>query len=124
MRAVVGGYVLLLGLGTAVHVVHLVVGGLDPYPGLPAWLTGYFVSLTVLDPLAALLLWRGRRCGVLLTGAVFVTDAAANGWANYALDATGGITVGRVGQAMITAAALVFLALAPRLWRRAGPPAG
>lgn len=121
VRAVVLGYVLLLAFGTVVHVVQLAVGGLDPYPGLPAWLRLYFVSLTLADPLAAVLLWQRRRSGVVLAVAVFVTDAAANGWANYALDPTGGVTVGRVGQAVIAVLAVVLLVLAPRLWRHADP---
>ncbi|WP_052091259.1 hypothetical protein [Modestobacter caceresii] len=120
MHVTVVGSVLLLAYGTAVHVVHLALGGLDPYPGLPDWLAGYFIGLTVVDPLAAVLLWRGRRSGVLLTVAVFVTDAAANGWANHVLDPSGGVTAGRVGQAVITALALALLVMTPRLWRHAG----
>ncbi|WP_369137917.1 hypothetical protein [Modestobacter versicolor] len=120
LRAVVRGFVVLLGYGTAVHLLHLVTGGLDPYPGLPGWLAGYFVSLTVLDPLAAVLLVRARRSGIVLAVAVLTTDAAANGWAAYALDPAGGVTPGRVGQAVITALALLLLLVAPRLWRYAG----
>lgn len=119
VRATVAGYVLLLAFGTAVHVVQLVVGGSDPYPGLPVWLVGYFIGLTVADPLAAVLLWQRRRSGVVLAVAVFVTDAAANGWANYALDPAGGVTAGRVGQGVITALTLLLVATTPRLWRHA-----
>ncbi len=39
----------VLGYGAVVHVVHLVLGGWNPYPSLPA-LTVYFVSLTLLNP--------------------------------------------------------------------------
>ncbi|MGQ7296413.1 hypothetical protein [Quadrisphaera sp. KR29] len=46
----------------------------------------YFVSLTVLDPLAALLLARRQRTGVVLAVVVLVTDAVANALANYAFD--------------------------------------
>ena len=82
VRALVGGAVLLLVHGTAVHVVQLVGSGSDPYPypELPGWLRGYFVALTVLDPLAAALLAGRRRSGVALSVAVLVTDAVANGW--------------------------------------------
>src|SRR3712207_9314870 len=51
----------ILAYGTVVHVVQLAVAGGDPYPDLPGWLRTYFLSLTVLDPLAALLLSRRRR---------------------------------------------------------------
>jgi len=117
-RVAVGG-VLVLGYGTVVHVVQLVGSGFDPYPDLPPWLRCYFVSLTVLDPLAAVLLARGRRSGVVLAGAVLVTDALANGWANYALDPATGLTAGRVGQAVTSLLALVALGMTRRLWQHA-----
>lgn len=118
VRAIALGTVVVLAYGTAVHVVQLVAPG-HPYPEQPGWLRLYFVGLTVLDPLAAVLLARARRSGVVLAVAVLVTDAAANGWANYAVDDAGGVTAGRVGQAVITALALVLVGTAPRLWRHA-----
>lgn len=106
----------VFGYGTVVHVVQLVAGGGDPYPSLPRWLAVYFVSLTVLDPLAAVLLLLRRRAGLLLGVVVLTTDAAANGYANYGLDSSDGVTAGRVGQAVITMLALVLLLATPRLW--------
>ena len=102
--------------GTLVHVAQLATGGLDPYPLLPGWLAAYFVSLTVFDPLAASLLWLRCREGLALGCAVLVTDAAANGYANYVLDSSPGATAGRIGQAVITALAITLLAASPRLW--------
>ena len=102
--------------GTVLHVVQLATGGWDPYPRFPGWLVAYFVWLTVLDPLAAALLWLRRRAGLALGCAVLVTDAAANGYANYALDTSPGLTAGRIGQAAITVLALALLAAAPRVW--------
>jgi len=119
VRAVAGVGVALLVFGTVVHVAHLVAGGSATYAGLPSWLRLYFVSLTVLDPLAAVLLARARRSGVVLAVAVLVTDAAANAVANYAVDPTGGVTVGRIGQAVITALAVGAVAMSGRLWRAA-----
>ena len=40
VRALVGGAVLVLAYGTAVHVVQLAGSGFDPYPELPGWLHG------------------------------------------------------------------------------------
>jgi hypothetical protein len=111
--------------GTVVHVVHLARGGLDPYPGLLGWLAWYFVSLTVLDPAAAVLLHRRRRSGLVLACLVLVTDAAANGYATYVLDAATGITPGRIGQAVITILAGALTTASPWLWiafRPAGHP--
>jgi len=115
------GFVVVLAYGTAVHVVQLVATGFDPYPGLPGWLRSYFISLTVLDPLAAVLLARRHRVGVVLAVAVLVSDAAANGIANYALDPAAGVTAGRVGHAVIMLLAVGACAVAPRLWRHAFP---
>lgn len=107
----------VLAYGTAVHLVHLVTSGFDPYPEMPPLLRVYFVALTVLDPLAAVLLARCTRPGVALSVTVLVSDAAANGWANYALDDSSGLTVGRVGQGVITVLAIAACASVPRLWR-------
>ena len=114
--------VVLLAYGTAVHVYELVRSGGDPHPHLPGWLAGYFVSLTVLDPLAAVLMARRRRSGVALAVTVFVTDAAANAVANYAYDDSAGVTPERIGQAVITLLAVAALAAAPAMWRGAAGP--
>jgi hypothetical protein len=120
VRTVAVGTVLVLAYGTLVHIAQLVAAGFAPYPALPGWLRVYFVSLTLLDPLAAVLLARRRRAGVVLAVAVLLTDAAANGWANYALDPASGVTAGRVGQAVVTVLALVVTSLAVPMWRHAG----
>ncbi len=107
---------LALVYGTVVHVVHLAMGGTAPYPSMPRWLAAYFVSLTVLDPLAAVLLLQRRRAGLALGCTVLLTDAAANGYANYVLDDTAGLTVGRVGHGVISALALSLTLAAAQLW--------
>jgi hypothetical protein len=112
--------VLLLGYGTVVHVVQLVAASFVPYPQLPGWLRGYFIGLTVLDPLAAVLLAQARPSGVVLAVSVLVTDAAANGWANLVVDTSPGLTPGRVGTAVLTGLAVVLMAAARPLWRHAG----
>ena len=121
MRAAAVATVLVLAYGTVVHVVQLALAGGDPYPDLPGWLRGYCVSLTVLDPLAALLVARRRRSGVALAVAVLVSDAAANGWANHVVDPADGLTAGRVGHAVITVLAVGLLMAAPGLWRATAP---
>lgn len=117
VRVTVGVFVFVLAYGTVVHLLQLVASGSSPYPTLPDWLRAYFTALTVLDPLAAVLLARRRRSGVVLAVTVLVSDAAANGWANYALDDTVGITTGRVGLAVITVLAIALVIALPRLWR-------
>lgn len=114
--------VVVLVYGTAVHVGELVASGFNPYPDLPSWLRVYFIALTGLDPLAAMLLARRRRSGVVLTVVVLVSDAAANGFANYVLDRTVGVTAGRVGHTVVTMLAIGVCAAAPQLWRTAASP--
>ncbi len=121
VRRTVQAAVALFAFGTGVHVAHLVVGGVDPYPAVPGWLAAYFVSLTVLDPAAALLLARRRRAGLVLGCAVLVTDAAANLYANLVVDGSDGLTVGRVGAAVVAALAVALIAVSPRLWPWLGP---
>ena len=106
----------VLGYGAVVHAVHPVLGGWNPYSSLPVWLAVYFVSLTLLDPVAAVLLLFRRRAGLGLGCAGLVSDAVANGYANYVIDAASGLTAGRVGQAVISVLAVALLTTAPRLW--------
>ena len=116
VRVIVGAAVAVFAYGTAVHVDQLAAGAWHPYQGLPGWLAGYFVSLTVLDPVAAGLLACRRRAGLLLGCAVLLSDAAGNGYANYAVRPGQGITAGRAGQAVVTVLAVAHLTVAPRVW--------
>ncbi|GLY19669.1 hypothetical protein Kisp01_66830 [Kineosporia sp. NBRC 101677] len=115
--ALVGAVALMYG--TLVHLTQLAAGGWDPYPSLPNWLAVCFVSLTVLDPLAAVLLLRQRQVGLVLACAVLLSDSAANGYANYILDSSPGITTGRIGHAVVTVLAVTFTAAATQLWSTA-----
>jgi hypothetical protein len=91
----------VLAYGGIVHVVQLVAGG---YPWAPSWLAAYFISLTALDPLAAVLIALRRRAGLYLGAFVLVTDAAANGYAAYHLHEGG--WPARAAQAVITLLAI------------------
>ncbi len=113
VRLVVGTEVLLLGYGAVVHIVQLVVGGFQPYPWAPTWLAVYFTSLTLADPLAAVLLWTRRVAGLYLGAVVFVTDALANGYASYVLPA--GTITSRLAQAIISLIAVTALVTAPHV---------
>lgn len=59
----------------------------------------------------------------MLSCMVLLTDAAANGYANYVLDDATGVTAGRVAQAIITvlALALALVAATPQLWSSSRP---
>ncbi|GAB2582661.1 hypothetical protein Aab01nite_60190 [Paractinoplanes abujensis] len=107
---VVRAAAVVFAYGTVVHVFQLVTGG---YPGLPGWLAAYFVSLTVLDALAVLLLLCRPVAGLYVGGFILVTDALANFYANYVVDTAPGVTAGRIGQAVITLLAVGLVALTP-----------
>jgi hypothetical protein len=108
---------LVLAYGAVVHLVEL-AGGWPPYPWAPTWLTVYFTSLTVLDPLAALLLLARRSTGLYLAAFIFMTDASANWYASYCLPQ--GTVASRVAQAVICGLALGSLLIArqARPWMR------
>lgn len=116
MRWTVATYVVLLSYGTVLHLVDLAAGGVEPYPWAPPWLALYLVLLTVLDPLAAGLLALRRRAGLYLACTVFVTDAAANGYALYGLD--GGATLEKIGHGVVTviAASSIVAVLTVARW--------
>jgi len=48
--------------------------------------------------------------------AVLITDAAANGYANYILDPGSSSTIARVVQALTAALAIALVATAPKTW--------
>ena len=107
--------VAVLSYGGVVHVVQLVTGGWPPYRWAPAWLAIYFVSLTVLDFLAAWLLWARQTIGLYLGILILMTDAAANGYAVYGL--SGATASARYAQAIISVLALAAVITAPRVRR-------
>ncbi|MFF4361163.1 hypothetical protein [Streptomyces sp. NPDC001604] len=77
--------VYLIGLieGTGSHVADLVRGGIYAYAAFhQVSLQVFFVSLVILDPLAAVLVGLARREGIWLASAVMVLDVSANWWAN------------------------------------------
>ena len=103
-------WALCLVIGTCTHVAALLYGWNDrvPLPSLIFW-----DALTVLDPLAAALLFLRPRVGVVLTLAIMVADVGHNFWAIFAFDAIAWLVVPE-------ALFLIFvLATAPLIWRDA-----
>lgn len=118
VRWILGLQIAILCYGGVVHIVQLATGGWPPYAWAPGWLAAYFTALTLLDPLAAVLLWLRRRAGLFLSAFIFVTDAAANGYAVYGLGKAPALAV--ISQAVITAMAAGVLLTARRVrpWLR------
>jgi hypothetical protein len=114
--------VAVFAYGTGAHLVQLLAGGLRPYPSMPSVLAIYFVALTLLDPATALLLAFRRVEGLVMACVVLVTDVLANAYANYVVDQAAGVTLGRVGLAVITLLTVALLIKIPSVapWLRKG----
>ncbi|MEV4877220.1 hypothetical protein [Streptomyces cyaneofuscatus] len=110
----------LILVGCVAHLTDLVRHGLRPYAWAPTWLNLYWTALTVLDPLAALLLLGGMRRGLDLVCAVLLTDLVANWYAVYGIQH--GDLATEPGLQRLTAFALLVLAAAPLLRRHLPRP--
>ena len=99
-------------VGTTTHTLDLVLGGLDAYAGFPPALRIFWVALTLLDPLTALLLGLRRRAGVVLGLAVILADIAVN-WSVFLT--VGGLSL--FGVLCQSAFAALLVCTAPLLWR-------
>ncbi|MDQ0725322.1 hypothetical protein [Microbacterium sp. W4I20] len=71
-------------IGTTTHTADLIVGGLDVYTGFPPGLRLFWVTLTILDPVTAVLIYLRRRSGIVLGVTVMVVDIAVN-WTVFIL---------------------------------------
>ena len=113
-------YALCLAGATCTHVVlHLrhgvLLGGLEGF-GIPLLSRYYWSSLTLLDPLAAWLMFVRPRAGLALAGAIIVSDVAHKSWELY----RSGAPSGMMYWAQI--AFLLFLFATIRVaWRGASP---
>ena len=80
-RLAVGVLVAGFAIGTSTHVLTLLNRGWVVNPSAPAWMNGYWTALTFLDPLAAVLLIRSRRAGLVLALAIMLSDVAVDTYA-------------------------------------------
>jgi hypothetical protein len=102
-------------IGTTTHTADLILGGLDVYGGFPPGVRLFWVTLTVLDPIIAVLIVLRRRSGIVLGMAVILADIAVN-WTVFVL--LGGLAwFGVVNQSLF---AVLILATARPLWASFG----
>lgn len=99
-------------IGTASHVLDLIAGGADTYGAFPPALRAFWLSLTVLDPLTALLILLRKRAGIILGIVVILADIAVNWTVFFTIG--GNPLLGVMNQTLF---AVVLLATAPALWR-------
>ena len=112
LRVIQAVWVLGYLVGTTTHVADLVLGGSEPYAGFPTAVRVFWVSLTVVDPLTAVLLMLRRRLGVVLGVVVILVDLAVN-WTVFAT--FDGLSP--FGLINLTLFGAVVLATARPLWR-------
>ncbi|MGV3712402.1 hypothetical protein [Pseudolysinimonas sp.] len=101
-------------VGTITHVIDLAIAGFDVYAGYPDAVRLYWLSLTVLDPLAVLLTALRTRTGVVFGVVVIVSDVAINLTVSALI---GGLGV--AGLVLQIAFGIVVCTTAPLLWRAA-----
>lgn len=91
------------------------------YGGAPMFTRAYWTSLTVLDPLAAVLLLLRPGVGVLLTLGIIASDVAHNTWLMWS-----GATVSRWSSMYVSQVAFILFVLltVSRAWRVTGPGGG
>ena len=99
-------------IGTTTHVMDLASGGANTYEPLPVAVRVFWISLTLFDPLAAMLLAFRRRAGIVLGLAVILVDIAVNWTVFVAID---GLSLFAV--VCQTAFAIFLVATARVLWR-------
>jgi hypothetical protein len=98
-------------VGTTTHTADLIAGGVNAYGGFPLGVRLFWVTLTVLDPVTAVLIIFRRRSGVVLGSTVIIADIAVN-WTVFAT--VGGLSpFGVISQSLF--ALLIFLTARP-LW--------
>lgn len=105
-------------MGTSTHVLDLLLGGLAAYEGFPTGVRLFWTALTVLDPVAVVLLVLRRRAGIVVAIAVMIADVTVN-WTVFAT--VGGLSL--YGVLSQSAFAAVILLTARPLWSWFAPSA-
>jgi hypothetical protein len=100
-------------VGVTTHVVDLVLGGADVYAGFHPATRLFWVALTLLDPLTALLIALRNRAGIGLGVLIMLADVAVN-WTVFATTDDFGLP-GLLSQSLFFA----FVLLTARPLRRA-----
>lgn len=86
IKIILAVYMIAFAAATWNHVADIIVGGLFPYNKFwdaPCWMNVYWTSLTILDPLAIMVLLFYLRPGLLMYFIIMFSDVAINVYANY-----------------------------------------
>ena len=83
-------WIAAFALGTYTHLLGVLHAGFMPTPEAPLWANLYWTSLTVLDPLAILLIVLGRaRAAIVLALSIMINNVIINSWASFGLNLSG-----------------------------------
>jgi hypothetical protein len=86
-RAVWSIWIAAFALGTSTHLWWVLHAGFMLNPEAPLWANLYWTSLTVLDPLAILLIVLGRaRAAIVLALSIMISNLIMNSWASFGLN--------------------------------------
>lgn len=71
-------YILFFSIGTTTHIRDIIIGGILPYRDFALWANIYWTMLTILDPMAILLLVLNVEAGVILSLIIISSDVVIN----------------------------------------------
>jgi hypothetical protein len=103
-------------VGTCTHVENVLRAGVVPLPLQPLAFNLFWTSLTLLDPLAAILLVVRPRSGLVLSGAIMAADVSVNALAFR----PGGALRSEWPFWLQVSFAVFVLCAGPYCWRRLG----
>ena len=86
IKIILAVYIIAFASATWNHLADIIAGGLFPYDKfweVPWWMNVYWTSLTILDPLAILLLLFYLRPGLFMYFVIMVSDVVINLYANH-----------------------------------------
>lgn len=71
-------YILGFATGTVTHTIEIINGGFLPYDFVPMWNNVFWTSLTFLDFLTVILLFRSVLSGIILSNLIIISDVVIN----------------------------------------------
>ena len=86
IKIILAVYMIAFAAATWNHAADIMTAGLFPYDkfwDVPCWMNVYWTSLTILDPLAIMVLLFYLRPGLLIYFIIMFSDVAINVYANY-----------------------------------------
>jgi hypothetical protein len=71
-------YIIGFGVGTTTHTIDIIKGGFLPYINVPDWKNIYWTSLTILDFLVIILIFKSILFALILANSIMISDVLIN----------------------------------------------